>query len=90
MALVWTCPPGNASVTTASRPGLGRTEQLGECSSGGQWIEQIELVESAQDFQISQLDPQIMAEAFGAGFIIMGTAWAIGRALRIILSLIGS
>ena len=41
-------------------------------------------------FQISQLDPAVIAQAFGAGFILMGTGFAIGRGVRALLSMVGS
>lgn len=40
-------------------------------------------------FSVSQLDPQVLASAFGSGFIIVGTAFAIGRGARVLISMVG-
>lgn len=40
-------------------------------------------------FDLGQLDPEMMAAAFAAGFVIVGTAWAIGKGARIVLSMLG-
>lgn len=93
MALVPTCTPGNAGqaepANTVVLGGVGsRTDPVPTCDGGWQWIESIDLVETAQDFQISNLDPAILAQAFGAGFIVMGTAFVIGVSVREVLRMI--
>lgn len=40
-------------------------------------------------FDLDQLDPEMLAAAFAAGFVIVGTAWAIGKGARIVLSMLG-
>lgn len=87
MALVYTCTPGNAGEGTAT-DGLGRTEPFPTCTDGV-WVESLELVQGIHEFQLSHVDPEVFAEAFAAGFIILGTAWAIGRSVGVILSMIG-
>lgn len=88
MALVPTCTAGNAGQTNASN-GLSSVGPLPECQGGWTYIETIELVESAQDFQISQLDPAILGAAFGAGWIIVATAFVLGRPVAALLGMIG-
>lgn len=39
-------------------------------------------------FDVSQLDTMQAGEAFAAGFVIVGTCWAIGRAVRAVLEVI--
>ena len=39
-------------------------------------------------FDVSQLDTTQAGEAFAAGFVIVGSCWAIGRAVGLILSVI--
>lgn len=39
-------------------------------------------------FDLDQLEPNMMAAAFAAGFVIVGTAWAIGKGARIVLSML--
>lgn len=39
-------------------------------------------------FDISQLDTTQAGEAFAAGFVIVGTCWAIGKAVGLVLSVI--
>lgn len=40
-------------------------------------------------FEISDLDPELLAAAFAAGFVIVGTSWAIGKGAKIVLSMLG-
>lgn len=47
-----------------------------------QWNYQMELVE---DFAIEDVDPALASSAFAAGFVLVGTAWAIGISVRVIL-----
>lgn len=44
--------------------------------------------EAVPEFDITELDPAIASAAFAAGFVIVGTAWAIGFGFRAILSMI--
>lgn len=39
-------------------------------------------------FDVSQLDTSQAASAFAAGFVIVGTCWAIGKAVGLVLSVI--
>lgn len=49
------------------------------------WLQWADL----SSWQVSQLDPAILANAFGAGFIVVGTAFAIGRGFRVIIQMVG-
>jgi hypothetical protein len=40
-------------------------------------------------FDIESIDNAVAAEAFAAGFVIVATAWAIGRGVSIVLGVIG-
>lgn len=40
-------------------------------------------------FDISQLDTTQAGEAFAAGFVIVGTCWAIGKAVGLIMRVVG-
>jgi hypothetical protein len=40
------------------------------------------------DFSIDQLDPLMLSEAFAAGFIIIGTCWAIGKGAALVIQAI--
>lgn len=44
--------------------------------------------ESYPTFSIGDVDPAIASTAFAGGFVIVGTAWAIGWAARSLLSMI--
>ena len=44
--------------------------------------------ESAPTFSIDAVDPAIASGAFAGGFVIVGTAWAIGRGVRAVLSVL--
>ena len=46
------------------------------------------LVPVPEPFTVEALDPSQMAEAFSAGFVIVGTCWAVGWAARALLSMI--
>lgn len=46
------------------------------------------LVPVPEPFDPSQLDPALLAEAFGAGFTIVGTCWLAGWACRQLLNMI--
>jgi hypothetical protein len=39
-------------------------------------------------FDITSLDTVQAGEAFAAGFVIIGTCWAIGKAIGLILSVV--
>lgn len=41
------------------------------------------------EFDVSQLETEQLAGAFAAGFVIVGTAWAIGYGFRQVLRMIG-
>lgn len=42
------------------------------------------------EFDVAQLEPEMLAGAFAAGFIICATGWAIGYGFRVLLSAITS
>ena len=44
--------------------------------------------ESAPTFTIEEVDPTVASAAFAGGFVIVGTAWAIGRGVRVVLSML--
>jgi len=46
------------------------------------------LVPVPEPFTVEQLDPGMLAAAFTAGFVIVGTAWFVGRCARALLSLL--
>lgn len=46
--------------------------------------------ESIPEFDIELVDPVVAGEAFGAGFVIVATAWVIGFGVRALLSQIRS
>lgn len=41
------------------------------------------------EFDVSQLEAEDLAGAYAAGFVIVGTAWAIGYGFRQVLRMIG-
>jgi len=41
-------------------------------------------------FDVSQLDPVLIAQALAAGWILVGTFWAIGKGVKVILDMIRS
>jgi len=41
------------------------------------------------EFDVSTLDSSQLAEAWAAGFILVGTAWAIGYGVKTILRMLG-
>lgn len=45
-------------------------------------------VSPVSTFDVSQLDPGELAGAFAAGFVLMGTFWAIGQGARHLLDMI--
>jgi hypothetical protein len=72
--------------------------QIPTCNSGllvqpdnsvicNQW-QMIDAATLPSSFDISMLDPAIIANAFGAGFIFVGSVWLIGWSVRVILNLI--
>jgi len=88
--LVYTCTPEDANVEDV-RVGLG-TSPAGTCDSGGAWV-QLAVVATEGELTLEQAiadDPGIVAEPFAAGFILVGMAWAIGRGVRALLSMIGT
>lgn len=44
--------------------------------------------EVTPEFDVSQLDSAQLSQAFAAGFVVIGTAWAIGRGFRAVLSML--
>lgn len=44
--------------------------------------------ESVPTFSIDQVDPTVATAAYAGGFVIVGTAWAIGWGARQLLSMI--
>lgn len=50
----------------------------------GQWL----LSPLPEQFDLSQLDPSIIASAFTAGFVIVGSCWFAGWACKSILSIL--
>lgn len=40
------------------------------------------------EFDVSQLDPAELGQAFAAGFVLVGTGWAIGRGFKYVLALL--
>lgn len=44
--------------------------------------------ESAPTFTIEEVDPAVATAAFAGGFVIVGTAWAIGYGARALLKAI--
>lgn len=42
------------------------------------------------EFELSQLDAELLGGAFAAGFIVIGTGWVIGYGFRALLSAITS
>lgn len=39
-------------------------------------------------FEISALDPVLMSGAFTAGFVLVGTGWALGYSVKLVLSML--
>ena len=57
----------------------------GVCPAGNQvWM----LWSDVTSFDVSQLDPVLIAQALAAGWILVGTFWAIGKAVKLILDMI--
>lgn len=42
----------------------------------------------ATSFAVSQLDPSMVADALGAGFVLVGTFWAIGKGCKLLLDML--
>lgn len=40
------------------------------------------------EFDLAQLEVSMLSGAFAAGFVIVGTGWAIGRGFKFVLSLL--
>ncbi|MCR9089892.1 MAG: hypothetical protein NXI11_00885 [Proteobacteria bacterium] len=77
--LVPTCPEGD---TGSYNPGLGNNPTA-TCDSGFVWVDIY-----APGDAINSLDPQLLAGAFGAGFVVLGTGLVIVMAGRLILDAI--
>ena len=41
------------------------------------------------DFDLSMIDTPTAADGFAVGFVIVGTAWALGKAVSVLLNSIG-
>lgn len=59
------------------------------CNNALDVCEQMTIHADGEPFDVSDLDPAQLSAAFAAGFAIVGTAWAIGRGFRALLSMIG-
>lgn len=59
-------------------------DQFGGPLCSGAWT----LVPVPEPFSIEQLDPAPLAEAFGVGFVLVGSCWFAGWACRTLLSLL--
>jgi hypothetical protein len=46
------------------------------------------LVPVPEPFSVEQLDPAMLAAAFTAGFVLLGTCWLAGKLCRVLLSMI--
>lgn len=44
--------------------------------------------DAVPDFDVSLVDNAIAGQAFAAGFVIVGSAWAIGRGFKYVLSML--
>lgn len=71
---------GTVVTDTTVDPGAA----LCQSSTGtpGTWIQ-------VQPFDVSQLDYGQAGEAFAAGFVIVAMCWALGKAVKAIMSVIG-
>lgn len=90
MALVFVCTPGLEG-TDQSDSGLlsGGSDPFPTCADGGTWLDASSFVQQGLDFHISQLNPDIIAAAFGAGFVLIATAFVLGRTIGAVLQMIG-
>ena len=75
--LIFTCTEGQQG-TTATIGGDAPT-----CASGGAWVEVH--IAAAEDFDVADLDPAILTEAFGAGLVTLGIPLLIALAMRLII-----
>jgi hypothetical protein len=57
------------------------TDNVGVAECSGTW-------ESSVQFDAAELDVEVMATTFAGGFVLVGTAWAIGFAVRTLLRMI--
>ncbi|TJY55757.1 hypothetical protein E4T66_20465 [Sinimarinibacterium sp. CAU 1509] len=86
-AYLFQCAGADGVVIANTAGSLGGNDGRGvpHCPSGGTWT-LIEYAEPAQAFNPADLDPAILAEAFGAGLVVVGTgmviAWAIKAVIR--------
>lgn len=60
------------------------TSQSGTPQCSGNWV----LTQAPEQFDVSQLDPAMMAGAWSAGFVLIGTCFYAGRCFKILLSMI--
>lgn len=71
-------------MATPSCPGTIGTEPVtGAATCTEAWV-------AVEPFDIAQLDPEVAASAFAAGFVIIGIAFVTGWALRAVLKAINS
>ena len=88
MPLVYVCDPGNEGTARAQQGLLGQTDPFPTCANGGAWLTMEDAVSQGMEFQLSQLDPAVLSAAFGSGFIIIATAFVIGRPIAALLGII--
>ena len=68
--------PANV-VTSAS----GSAQCVSSSGAPVQWV-------AVPPFSVAQLDTTQSGEAFAAGFVIVGMCWALGRAVKLIMSVV--
>jgi hypothetical protein len=69
-------------MATPSCPGTVSTGGSGEAICTEDWV-------GVEPFSLDDIDFDTAASAFAAGFVIVGTAWAIGWSARAVLRAIG-
>lgn len=102
---LYVCDPANTGTTRGDGGLLSAPHSPAPtCSGGGYWIDTTDLatsdpitktdveqmVDAYMQFQIDQLDPAILAQAFGAGFITLGTGLIIVMAIRLVVHAVKS
>lgn len=86
MALYWvyTCPSagqGEAVVST----GFLTSARVPSCSAGGAWIQL-----SDSTAVVAELNHEDLAEAWGAGFVVMGIGLLLAWSMRAVIGLVKS
>lgn len=84
MAAIYVCEDG-AQGTAGELNGSERPT----CGDG-QWENVRSVISEAHQFTVADLDPAIIASAFGAGIVLTATAIMIGTGVRQILRMVGS